>query len=65
MAIESALDVDTWQWRISFKDPTIREKFNTYRYKDYKERIVDLLMRITAVSVRTVGIVDAMKSASR
>jgi predicted helicase len=25
------------------KDPTIREKFNTYRFADYKEAVVDLL----------------------
>ena len=24
------------------KDPTIREKFNTYRFADYKEKVVDL-----------------------
>ena len=25
------------------KDPTIREKFNTYRFADYKEQVIDLL----------------------
>jgi hypothetical protein len=24
-------------------DPTIREKFDTYRFADYKERVIDLL----------------------
>ena len=47
------------------KDPTIREKFDTYRFADYKEKVVDLLMRVTTVSVETVAIVEAMKSASR
>jgi predicted helicase len=47
------------------KDPTIREKFNTYRFADYKEKVIDLLMRVTTVSVRTVEITDAMKKASR
>lgn len=47
------------------KDATIREKFNTYRFADYKEKVIDLLARVTAVSVRTQAIVDAMKSASR
>jgi hypothetical protein len=28
------------------RDPTIREKFNTYRFADYKEKVVDLLMRV-------------------
>ena len=35
------------------KDPTIREKFNTYRFADYKEKVVDLLARVTRVSVET------------
>ena len=27
------------------KDPTIREKFNTYRFSDHKEQVIDLLRR--------------------
>jgi predicted helicase len=47
------------------KDPTIREKFNTYRFADYKEVVVDLLKRVTTVSVETVQIIRAMKKAAR
>ena len=47
------------------KDPTIREKFNTYRFADYKEKVIDLLARVTTVSVRTQQIVDAQKAATR
>lgn len=47
------------------KDPTIREKFNTYRFADYKEKVIDLLQRVATVSVRTQAIVEEMKSASR
>ena len=47
------------------KDPTIREKFNTYRFADYKEKVVDLLGRVTRVSVETVAITEAMKGAKR
>ena len=47
------------------KDPTIREKFNTYRFADYKEKVIDLLARVTRVSVETMAIVEAMKSAER
>jgi predicted helicase len=43
------------------KDPTIREKFDTYRFADYKEKVIDLLMRVTTVSVRTVAIVKSMR----
>lgn len=42
------------------KDPTIREKFNTYRFADYKETVVDLLARVVTVSLETVAITDAM-----
>jgi predicted helicase len=47
------------------KDPTIREKFDTYRFCDYKEKVVDLLQRVTTVSVETVRITEAMAKASR
>ncbi len=43
------------------KDPTIAAKFNTYRFANYKEKVVDLLMRVTTVSVETMKIVNAMR----
>ena len=42
------------------RDPTIAEKFNTYRFADYKERVIDLLKLVCTVSVRTMEIVDGM-----
>ena len=47
------------------KDPTIREKFATYRFADYKEKVIDLLARVTRVSVETRKIVEAMTSMAR
>ncbi|MES2687944.1 MAG: type ISP restriction/modification enzyme [Pseudomonadota bacterium] len=47
------------------RDPTIREKFDTYRFADYKEKVIDLLARVTTVSLETMRVVDAMKAASR
>ncbi|SDU47757.1 N-6 DNA Methylase [Stappia sp. ES.058] len=47
------------------RDPTIREKFNTYRFADYKEKVIDLIACVTRVSVETMEIVEAMKSAKR
>ena len=47
------------------KDPTIREKFNTYRFADYKEKVIDLLARVARVSVETMEIISAMKAAER
>jgi predicted helicase len=43
------------------KDPTIRKKFNTYRFADYKEQVVDLLQRVCTVSVETIKIIREMK----
>ena len=43
------------------KDPTIRERFNTYRFADHKERVVDLLVRVCAVSVFTTTIVNELR----
>ena len=40
------------------RDPTIRERFNTYRFADHKEHVIDLLKRVCTVSVETVRIVD-------
>ena len=42
------------------RDPTIRERFNTYRFADYKEDVIDLLRRVCTVSVRTAEIVGGM-----
>jgi predicted helicase len=47
------------------KDPTIREKFNSYRFADHKERVADLLARVVRVSVETMGIVAEIAAAKR
>ena len=44
-------------------DPTIAEKFNTYSFSDYKEQVIDLLKRVTTVSVETMKIIEEMKAA--
>ena len=47
------------------RDPTIREKFNTYRFSDHKERVIDLLRKVCTVSVATMEIVDGMTHLER
>ena len=42
------------------KDPTIAEKFNTYRFADYKEQVIELLGKVCRVSVETVRVVKEM-----
>ena len=46
------------------RDPTIAARFNAYRFADHKERVIDLLQRVCAVSVRTTEIVAEMESRS-
>jgi predicted helicase len=47
------------------KDATIRETFDTYRFADHKERVIDLLSRVVRVSMETMRIVAALASAPR
>ena len=47
------------------RDPTIREKFNTYRFADHKESCITLLQRVVTVSLETLKIVDAIRNAPR
>ena len=42
------------------RDPTIAERFNTYHFTDHKERVIDLLGRVCAVSAFTAAIVDEL-----
>ena len=59
-ALEWVLD----QWKEhKISDPTVAEKFNTYRFADHKEKVIDLLLRVCTVSVETMRIVRAMPAA--
>lgn len=40
----------------------IREKFNAYRFADYKDKATDPIARVTRVSVETERIVKVMRS---
>lgn len=58
-ALEWVLD----QWKEhKISDPTVAEKFNTYRFADHKEKVIDLLLRVCTVSVQTIKIVSAMSA---
>ncbi len=45
------------------KDKTVAERFNSYRFADYKEEVIVLLGRVCAVSVETSEIVAEMAGA--
>ena len=47
------------------RDPTIAERFNTYRFADYKEQVIDLLQRVCTVSVKTTEVMDRMSNVER
>ncbi|MDP2965622.1 MAG: type ISP restriction/modification enzyme [Pelolinea sp.] len=42
------------------KDPTINEKFNLYKFADYKEQVISLLCRVCTVSAETIKIISQM-----
>ena len=42
------------------RDATVAAKFNEYRFADHKERVVELLGRVCAVSAGTMKVVDKM-----
>jgi len=43
------------------KEITIAEKFDTYRFADYKEEVIDLLKCVCTVSIRTIEIIREME----
>ncbi len=43
-------------------DKTIFEKFNNYKFSDYKTEVIDLLKRVCTISVETMKIVNQMKN---
>ena len=47
------------------RDPTIAERFNTHRFADYKEQVIDLLHRVCTVSVKTMEVMDRMANVER
>jgi predicted helicase len=42
------------------KDPTIAKLFNTYKFADYKEQVIDLFQRVCNVSIKTMEIIQKM-----
>jgi predicted helicase len=43
------------------KDPTIREKFNTYCFANHKEQVIELLMKVCQVSVETMDLIGEIE----
>jgi predicted helicase len=51
--------LDQWKEH-KISDPTVAAKFDTYRFADHKEQVIDLLKRVCTVSVETMKVVRAM-----
>lgn len=47
------------------RDPTVRARFNTYHFADYKESMIGLLARVVTVSLETVKFMEAMRELDR
>lgn len=47
------------------RDQTVRDQFDAYRFADYKDRVIELVGRVTRVSVETQGIIAEMMLASK
>lgn len=43
------------------KDPTVRAKFNTYKFADYKEEVIELIKKVAKVSIETMKIIKEME----
>lgn len=43
----------------------VAEQFNTYRFADHKENLIELIAKLVTVSVRTVEIMEAMRTMDR
>ncbi len=72
----SGIPPEAWQYRLGNRsalawvldqykekkptDPTIAERFDTYRFADYKEHVIGLLARVCTVSVETMRLVNQM-----
>jgi predicted helicase len=41
---------------------TIKEKFNNYKFSDYKLHVIDLILRVSTVSIETMKIINEMKN---
>jgi predicted helicase len=44
------------------RDATIREKFDTYKFADYKQQVIELLKKVCHVSVETMKLIEQIES---
>jgi predicted helicase len=44
------------------RDATIREKFDTYKFADYKQQVIELLKKVCHVSVETMKLIEQIET---
>jgi hypothetical protein len=60
--------IESLEWRLDQykekkpKNKTIAEKFNSYRFANYKDKVIDLLTRGCTITVETMAIIEEMKN---
>jgi predicted helicase len=47
--------------KIREDERVLRDNFNTFRFADYKDKVIDLIRRVTTVSIKTVGLQKEME----
>ncbi|MDB4075702.1 N-6 DNA methylase [Crocinitomicaceae bacterium] len=62
LGIRSAIDWILDQYKVKkIKDETITAMFNDYKYVNYKDEIIELIKKVTTVSIKSLAIMNEMK----
>ena len=62
LGIRSAIDWVLDQYKIKkIKDETIMAMFNDYKYENYKDEIIELIKKVTTVSMKSLAVMKEMK----
>ena len=57
----SAVEWILYQYKEKNPDhETIKEKFNNYKFADYKLHVIDLILKVSTVSIETIKIINEM-----
>jgi len=62
LGIRSAIDWILDQYKVKkIKDETVTAMFNDYKYENYKDEIIELIKKVTTVSMKSLAIMKEMK----
>jgi len=43
------------------QDPTVEKMFDNYKFSDYKDEVIDLIKKVTTVSIRTIELLEGLR----